>query len=540
MSSKLLKGAFILTLGSVLSKVLGLLYVIPFDALMGVKGAGLYSHAYVPYTIFISMATAGMPLAVSKTVSKYNSLEEYAVSRKLYKSSLKLMLVTGVLAFIVMYALAPVYANFVSVGEKSFTADDITAVIRAVSFALIIVPFMSIIRGFFQGHQKMEPTAISQVVEQIVRIVFLLAGAYVVLKIMDGNLVTAVSVATFAAAIGAVGGLFVLLWYWKKEKPYLNDLLKQDKGTMDISLPHIYKEILISSIPFIFVSVAMPVFQFVDNLTFEKTLVSIGLSGDFAESAFGILNFNAQKLVVIPMTLATAFSMALLPSVTKAYVSDDDKAFRHQLDQAFQILLFLTIPAVIGMATLADPIYTAFFDHNPLGTSILATYAPTAILFALFSVSAAVLQGINQQKYSVLSLLVGLLIKLSINIPFIKMFESVGAVYATTLGYIAACALNLFFIHYFTGYRYKLVIKRTILMSVFTAIMGLVVWGVESLLGLFLDPEIKLQAIVIIIISAIFGGLVYAAFSLKSKLAHRLFGSRIDRLAQKLGVKAKV
>ena len=102
---------------------------------------------------------------------------------------------------------------------------------------------MSLSRGFFQGHQSMGPTAVSQVVEQIVRIVFLLGGAYVVLKMMDGDIVTAASVSTFAAFVGAIGGLIVIFWYWRKRKPYLDDLLLQDKGTVQISLKDMYKEI---------------------------------------------------------------------------------------------------------------------------------------------------------------------------------------------------------------------------------------------------------------------------------------------------------
>src|SRR4051794_38340417 len=104
MSSKFLKGAFILTFGSILSKVLGLFYLIPFEAMVGLKGGTLYQHGYVPYSIFLSFATAGMPLAVSKFVSKYNALEEYAVGRKLFKSGLLLMLITGFFAFLVLYS----------------------------------------------------------------------------------------------------------------------------------------------------------------------------------------------------------------------------------------------------------------------------------------------------------------------------------------------------------------------------------------------------------------------------------------------------
>ncbi len=536
MSSKFLKGAFILTFGSVLSKVLGLFYVIPFEAMVGTKGGTLYQYGYVPYTIVLSFATAGMPLAVSKFISKYNALEEYAVGRKLFRSSLLLMFITGFLAFLALYLVAPVYADFVSVGKDALPVEDVTTVIRAVSFALIIVPFMSIIRGYLQGHEEMEPSAISMVVEQIVRIAFLLGGVFVVLKLMDGDLVTAISISTFAATVGAAGGLLVLLLAWKKRKPMLDELLLHDRGTVHISLPQIYKEILISSIPFIFVGIAMPLFQQVDSLTFTRAMVSIGLD-DIAEDALGVLNVFAQKLVLIPMTLATGFSMALLPSVTKAFVSGNHKLFRQQLDQAFQILLFLTIPAVVGMSVLANPVYSAFYSHNPLGTSVLQAYAPTAILFALFSVTASVLQGINQQKFTVLSLLVGFLIKLSLNIPLIRLFETEGSIYATTLGFLAAVLINFVVISYFTGYRYNLVIRRTALITIFTAIMAFIVWALEVGLSLFLSTENRWQAILITGICVVVGGIFYAAISLKSKLAHRLFGSRIEALQRKLKLK---
>ena len=107
MSSKLLRGTFILTLGTIISKLLGLFYVIPFVAIVGTEGTGLYQYAYVPYTIFLSFATAGVPLAVSKFVAKYNAMEEYAVGRRLFKSGLVVMLTTGIIAFLILFIFAP-------------------------------------------------------------------------------------------------------------------------------------------------------------------------------------------------------------------------------------------------------------------------------------------------------------------------------------------------------------------------------------------------------------------------------------------------
>ncbi|MFT9598941.1 putative polysaccharide biosynthesis protein [Mesobacillus sp.] len=538
MSSKLLRGTFILTLGTILSKVLGLFYVIPFFAIVGEYGTALYSFSYIPYTIFISIATAGVPLAVSKFIAKYNALEEYAVGRKLFKSGVAVMLATGILSFLIMYVTAPGLAELVMDTSNDenvkITAEDVTTVIRAVSFALIVVPFMSLIRGFFQGHQSMGPSAVSQVVEQIVRIVFVLAGAFFVLNVLEGDMVTAVSVATFAAFIGALGSLGVLGWYWMKRKPHLDKLLEEDKKTMNISLKDIYKEILLYAAPFVFVGIANPLFQFVDMMTFTKAMTSIGNNQNEAAAAFSVLNFQSHKLVIIPVSLATAFSLTLVPSITKAFTENDRKGMRKQLDQTFQVLMYLTVPAAMGIAILAEPMYTVFYAHNDLGTDVLTTYAPVAILFALFSVTAAILQGINEQRFTILSLLTGLLVKLTFNIPLIKLLETQGAVLSTALGYTAAIIINMIVIKKYAKYPMGFVTRRIILILIFSGLMAGVTMAFYEMLVQFLSPAAKFQSIVIIGISALVGAGVYFYLGFRTKLVDRLFGDRVTKIKRKL------
>lgn len=534
MSSKLLRGTLILTLGTMVSKVLGLFYVIPFYEIVGYRGTVLYNYSYVPYTIFISIATAGIPLAVAKFISKYNALEEYGVGRKLFKSGLLVMLGTGVVSFLIMYTSAPLLADVVIQDKDQVTSvKDVITVIRAVSFALIVVPFMSLIRGFFQGHQSMGPSAVSQVVEQIVRIAFVLVGAYVVLNILDGSITQAVSVATFAAFIGAIGSLLILFWYWVKRKPYLDEILLQDKGTIDISLGQIYKEILIYAAPFVFVGIANPLFQLIDQLTFNKAMVSLGLAKQ-TDFALSVLNFESHKLVIIPVSLATAFSLTLVPSVTKAFVENDRKDLIRQLNQTFQVMLFLTLPAVLGLSLLAEPVYTVFYEHKDLGTEVLRAYAPVAILFSLYSVTAAILQGINEQRFTILSLLVGLLLKLSLNIPLIKLFETNGAVLATAIGYFAAIMINLIVIKKFAHFPFRFVVRRSMLILLFTLIMLVGAFATLKLSLLFLSPASKIQALIIIALSALVGAGIYVFLAYRSKLVYRLFGQRAHSMKQKL------
>ena len=534
MSSKLLRGTFILTLGTMISKVLGLFYVIPFDAIVGKEGTTLYQYSYVPYTIFISLATAGIPLAISKFISKYNALEEYAVGRKLFKSGLIVMMATGVVSFLLLYFSAPILGDMIIKDKDQVTkVEDVITVIRAVSFALIVVPFMSLIRGYFQGHQSMGPSAVSQVVEQIVRIVFLLAGAYIVLYVLKGSIAEAVSMATFAAFVGAIGSLAVLLWYWYKRKPFLDELLLHDKGTLDISLKDMYKEILLYAAPFVFVGIANPLFQFIDQITFNLAMVDIGLAKE-SDFAFSALNFYSHKLVIIPVSLATAFSLTLVPNITKMYVERDRQGLSRELNQTFQVLLFITLPAVVGLSLLAEPVYTVFYGHDLYGTEVLRLYAPVAILFAFYSVTAAIMQGINEQRFTILSLLVGLLIKLALNIPLIQLMETKGAILATALGYGAAILINLIVIKIYAQYPFRLVWRRSLLIVIFTFIMFIGVVGTYKGFTLFISPESVWQSLIMILVSATVGVIIYGFLALKSRLLNFLFGEKVDRLKEKL------
>ncbi|WAA10072.1 putative polysaccharide biosynthesis protein [Fervidibacillus albus] len=536
MSSKLIRGTFILTLGTYISKILGLFYVIPFYALVGEQGVALYQYGYVPYTIFLSIGSAGIPLSVSKFVSKYNALGEYAVGRKLFQSGLAFMFVSGFFSFLALYMLAPMFAEIIIADEDQLsTVSDVVAVIRAVSFALIVVPFMSLIRGFFQGHQSMGPSAVSQVIEQIVRITFLLIGVFVVLQILDGTVVEAVQLATFAAFVGAIGSLGVLIWYWYKRKPYLDNLLKEDKGTIDISIKEIFKEIFVSAVPFVIVGAATMLFQFVDILTFNRAMADIGRA-NVAEQYFSTLNFKAHKIVIIPVSLATAFSLTLVPLITAAYVNRNWIHLKKQLNQTFQVLLFLTLPASVGIALLSEPIYTFFYGYDPtgFGPNILAKYAPVAVLFALFSVTAAILQGLNEQKFTIFSLLFGLFLKLILNIPLIKLFETEGAIIATAIGYTCAIVVNLLVIRHYAQYRYRLVFRRSILIFLFNAAMFIAVYLFYQFTALFLSTESRIQSMIMILLSALVGVIVYFYLSVKSKLLYFLFPDQRKKIEHRI------
>lgn len=166
--SPFIRGTIFLTMATMISKMLGFIYVIPFTAMVGTSGYVLYTYAYRPYTIMLSIATMGLPLAVSKMVSKYDQLNDYHTVKRVLKSGIVFMFIMGVISCFTLYMLAPHLAKLVIDGNDQ-TGNSVAAVttnIQIVSFALILVPVMSLLRGFFQGFQSMGPSALSVVVEQ--------------------------------------------------------------------------------------------------------------------------------------------------------------------------------------------------------------------------------------------------------------------------------------------------------------------------------------------------------------------------------------
>ncbi len=272
---------------------------------------------------------------------------------------------------------------------------------RALSFALIIVPAMSVTRGYFQGFQHMKPSAVSQVVEQIARVVFILVGSFIVSKLLGGSVASSVAVATFGAVIGALASVSILMMYWKKYNG-----LKPPEGELksrasNIPLKNIYIELLRYAIPIVFVGIAIPLYTLVDQYTVADVLRAMGEPLETANAVFAYITNYAQKLIMIPASLATGFSLTIIPAITKSYTSGKLEELQEQISKIFQVLLFFTIPAAFGLASIAYDAFRMVYVNPEIalgGSQYLISFAPSAILSAIFTVSAAILQGIDYQR----------------------------------------------------------------------------------------------------------------------------------------------
>ena len=203
------QGAFIATLGIVITKILGILYVIPFYAIIGEKGGALYGYAYTLYLVFMAISSAGIPLAISKIISEYQTLGYYDAKQRAFKMGKQIAITLGIVCFIILFVFAPQLSEAILGDLKGGnTIEDVTYVIRVISTAIIVVPILSIYRGYFEGHKFITPTAISQVFEQIMRVLVIVVGSYMALKVFNLSLTTAVGVAVFGATVGSIASYF--------------------------------------------------------------------------------------------------------------------------------------------------------------------------------------------------------------------------------------------------------------------------------------------------------------------------------------------
>lgn len=538
-SEKMLRGSWLLTVGAVSTQIMGMLYIIPFYSIMGgEENLALYGYAYTPYAIMLSFAIAGLPGAVSKFIAKYNALGMYKTSQKLYLSSFIVSFGLGIISFIILFFMAPILADIQTLyaGDAIWSTEDITRVIRVISFAIIIIPLFASWRGVFQGFESFGPTTASLVLEQLVRIIFLLAGTYIVIEVINGSIRTANEVAVFAAFIGGFAALFTLMFFWFKRKPHIDKMVASDDTGETLSYRVMYKEIISYSVPIILMGISISTLMLIDQLTHNNALEMANVPETYHHEWFTILNLTTHKLVMIPTAFASAFGVSSIPFITKNYFLKQLDSVNVHIKTTLLSTLILTIPAALGLLILSAPIYTAFYEYNEFGNLVLLVYAPVAILFALFTVTCSIMQGINKQWYTMVYIVIMFAVKLLINIPLIMQFYTVGAVLGTMISLAVGITLNLLTIKYFSKFKSRTLLRPLTEMVVYSIVMVLVVEVIYFLLNRHLDITGTMDAIIMLVATIPIAVVVYIVLIFKTGLADAVLGETAQKIRRKLRV----
>lgn len=538
-----LNGAFIATFGIVISKILGMVYVIPFYAIIGGTGGALYGYAYTIYNLFQSLSCAGIPNAISKIISEYHTLGYEDAKEKAFMIGRRLAIIMGFTIFIILFVFAPIISKAI-LGDLQGgnTLEDVTMVVRVIATAILIVPTLSIYRGYFEGHKFITLPSLSQIVEQIVRVFIIVLGSFLTIKVFNLSLQTGIGVAVFGATAGAFVAYLYLLDKMKKNKEAFAITKNVDsKDIPKITGKEILKKIFWYALPFIMIDVFKSCYDFIDMITLVKTMVNdIGYTTVQAENVMSVISTWGNKINMIIVSISTGMIISLIPNLTSASVKGDKKDVNLKINQTLKVLLFISVPMTIGLSLLSVPVWNIFYgSKSAYGSDILKYFVFVALIISSYTALVSIVQVLKYYKEVLISLVIGVALKLGLNVFLINLFAKLGfvpvygSITATIIGYGVGIILCLFFLKKKCDVKYSDTLK--ILWKIALANLAMIV---VILLFKFIIPmnvTRRLLNIPVIIVYTLLGASTYFLISKKLNLFDEVFGKEfMDKIMSKI------
>ncbi|HZK57832.1 MAG TPA: polysaccharide biosynthesis protein [Clostridia bacterium] len=491
-----LKGAFILGISGILVKIVGAFFRIPLANIIGSEGVGYYQVAYPIYTFLLSFSAAGFPTAISKLVSEKRARGNIRGGHKVFQVSLGILAIIGVVSFL-----------FLSLGAKflvnNFKSPSSYFSMLALAPALLFIPIMAAYRGYFQGLQNMVPTAVSQVTEQIARVI---VGLGLAMFFLSRGTEYAAAGASFGATAGAIAGLtIILLIYVNSKNSIISEFQPLEQYRVE-SVERITKDLLRIAIPITVGAAVLPLINMIDTMIVLRRLQeAIGFSYEEANSLFGQLTGMAITLVQLPPVLTTALAMSIVPVIAASKVRDDTVSIEKDVKSAFRMTLLIGLPSFVGLAVLSTPIMAMLFPKEPPSAGKVLLYLSFATLsLALVQTLTGILQGIGKPEIPVRNLLIGALTKLIVTyvltgIPFLNIK---GAAIGTVMAYVVAAALDFVAVKRNTGVKFEF-IQFVLKPVVSVGIMGGAVYFIYGFMFSITGNTIST------IVSIVAGGIIY-------------------------------
>lgn len=524
--SSFLEGTMIATLSIILVKFLGMLYVIPFYATVGVLGSALYAYAYNIYIIFLDISSAGLPTAISKIINEYNTLGKMDAKMRAYNIGKKIITLISVAVFIILFIFAKPIATLI-IGDITGgnTIEDVAFVIRCVSFAILVVPYMSVTKGFLQGHKIINVSSISQIIEQVIRISIILIGSYLGVKVFHLSMRNTIGIAVFSAFVAglcAISYIFVVMRKHKEELGF-NKEYKKD----NVTNKEIIKKIFAYAIPFIIIDIAVSIYNFIDMVLIMHTLNYLNLDATTIEFSATAISTWSAKIGMIVNSVAMGMSVSLIPTIVSAYTLKKWNEVNDKLNQALQLILISSIPMVVGISLLSKPIWSIFYGYNINGAIILSCHIFTSLFFNIYVVTSSTLQSLNKFKAVYLSALSGFLTNALLDVPLMLLFNVLGlrpylgAILATCIGYSLSVFIALKILKRNSNISYKSTYKVLVKILLSTLVMIGAVLIVKSIVPL--NPNSKLMCILYICLITFVGAFAYAFTGVKTGLIKDVF-----------------
>lgn len=539
-----IQGAAVLAVAGLMVKVLGAIFKIPLGNMIGADGMAYYNPAYYVYNFFLTLATAGIPVAISRMVSERVSFGQFREAHRVFKLSRALMMGIGIFSFIVVFFGAEILA-------EASNMPGAAMAMRAISPALIFVPFMASYRGYFQGMQEMTPTAVSQVVEQVFRVIVGLSLAYFffhsTLKLgaasrFDPKELGAAG-ATLGAAAGAVGGLLVMLIVYFRNKGKIKNRMAMERRSGPRSAGEsnqaILKRIIVIALPITIGACIMPIVNLIDVAVVVRRLTETGWDSGTAEEMYGQLSSFAGSLINFPQVLTQAVAMSLVPLVAAAYKQRNMNYLRENVQYGLRMAVILGLPCAFGLFALAEPILVLLYPSQQ-SSAIAAAPALMVMSIGVVFLSTVqtltgVLQGVGKQMIPVRNLAIGVVVKIVITwiLTGIPAINVLGAAAGTVTAYLIASILNILAVRKYTGTHFGFT-ETVIKPLISSAVMAICAWGSYQLLFALLNGSRMATVLAIFFAVLVYIVMIFATKTItKEEVSRMPKGDKLVRILDK-------
>ncbi len=544
MVNQFLKGTLVLTLAGFIVKAIGSINWILLSRVLGGEGIGIYQMAFPIYLLALQISSAGIPIAISIVTAEKLARYDYRGAKKVFNISFTVLFITGLLCSIVIFFGAPFLI------ESKYILDPRAYYsLLALSPAIFFVTIISCFRGYLQGWQMMTPTAMSQIVEQLLRVVVMLGAAYLLLPYGLG---VAAGGASLGAGIGAVGALMALLYYYMKlpkideleshrgkqrdsldsqsirkeieeektEVGIINDEYSIDTTIADNSTKNILTRLIRLAIPISMASIMLPLVANLDLFIVPRRLLDAGFTTNEATELFGYLSGMAVPLINLATIITAALATSLVPAISNALSRKDEKGVYYRTAGAMRLSFMATVPFSIMLYVLAQPVVTIIY--NAPGAARATQILAIAIFFlGIHQVTTGILQGLGKPSIPVVNMGLSAIVKVILNwtLTAVPWLGIAGASYATVVDIGFAALLNLLYIKRFTGYFLDFSVLWKNCISAF--IMGLIMYFMYELLLNHIPMFINTM------LTAIVGGLIYTCIMVMTKGLNRQDGERM-------------
>lgn len=447
----LIGGVAVLSIAGMLSKVIGMFFRIPLANMIESSGMGIYQAVYPTYTMLLTISTAGIPVAISRLVSESVTLSRDRQARAILRTAVILLAAIGAFLTVLLIAFArPLAAR---------TGDPAAAIgFVAIAPSILVVSLISALRGYMQGRGRMTPTAISQLIEQIAKVIISFPLAAYLMRTQ--GVIMAATGALLGITIGECCALLYMFIVYKLRRREFAAAEALDHGTPP-SGRTLAGQMLRIAVPITIGSMIVPLAGFIDSAMIRVRLIEAGFLPEMARSLYGLLSGFVLPLVNVPTMLATAICIGLVPAISAARIRRDAAEMQETSRLGLRLSSLIGMPCAVGMSMLAAPIIQLIYPSLPpdelaIAGRILSLSAWTIVLFTHVQGSTGILQGAGMHKIPVYSLVIGVVLKVTLNYLLIGIprVNIIGAPIASITCYAVSMLINILWIVRKTGMRF--------------------------------------------------------------------------------------